>query len=190
MAEEKKNTKKDGSEKPKPQDQQNANASDNNQQPIPEPLVEEAITPNRSYWWLWVILAVIVIGFIWWWVCLPSANSEEVIVPINNETPDGAVTAPTADPLYVPAEGTEDESQANPEDGDKAAAAIPTGKAARGLKAGGNAASAQASNADIDVLAKKTIKGNYGNGKVRKQKLGDKYPRVQARVNQMMRRHK
>lgn len=41
----------------------------------------------------------------------------------------------------------------------------------------------------IDRLAKDVIKGKYGNGTTRKQKLGDKYAPVQARVNELL-RHK
>ena len=35
-------------------------------------------------------------------------------------------------------------------------------------------------------MAKQVIAGEYGNGEVRKQKLGDKYYDVQKRVNEML----
>ena len=38
----------------------------------------------------------------------------------------------------------------------------------------------------IDALAKDVIAGHYGNGQVRKDRLGDLYSRVQARVNQIL----
>lgn len=41
--------------------------------------------------------------------------------------------------------------------------------------------------ADIEQLAKDVIRGNYGNGKERKNALGDLYDRVQARVNEILR---
>lgn len=37
----------------------------------------------------------------------------------------------------------------------------------------------------VDELACEVIRGNYGNGMVRKQKLGDRYAEVQARVNEI-----
>ena len=39
---------------------------------------------------------------------------------------------------------------------------------------------------NIDELAKAVIRGDYGNGEERKQKLGSLYDQVQARVNEML----
>lgn len=39
---------------------------------------------------------------------------------------------------------------------------------------------------NIDELAKAVIRGDYGNGKERKQKLGNLYEHVQARVNEIL----
>lgn len=41
-------------------------------------------------------------------------------------------------------------------------------------------------NADIEQLARDVINGKYGNGEERKQKLGNLYNEVQARVNEIM----
>lgn len=40
---------------------------------------------------------------------------------------------------------------------------------------------------DADSLAREVIRGKYGNGAVRKQRLGDRYAEVQAKVNEMYR---
>ena len=45
--------------------------------------------------------------------------------------------------------------------------------------------SKELSEAEIDALARAVIRGDYGNGTVRKQKLGDKYDAVQKRVNEI-----
>ena len=37
----------------------------------------------------------------------------------------------------------------------------------------------------IEVLAKEVIKGRYGNGSERKKKLGELYPIIQKRVNEL-----
>ncbi len=42
-------------------------------------------------------------------------------------------------------------------------------------------------NADIEQLARDVINGKYGNGEERKQKLGNLYNEVQARVNEILR---
>ena len=39
---------------------------------------------------------------------------------------------------------------------------------------------------NVDELAKAVIRGDYGNGEERKQKLGNLYDQVQARVNEML----
>ena len=38
----------------------------------------------------------------------------------------------------------------------------------------------------IEILAKRVIKGEFGNGKERKNKLGELYPYVQNKVNKML----
>lgn len=40
---------------------------------------------------------------------------------------------------------------------------------------------------DIESLAKEVIRGNFGNGQIRKDLLGDLYQEVQNRVNELMR---
>lgn len=39
---------------------------------------------------------------------------------------------------------------------------------------------------DVEALAKEVIKGNFGNGKTRKELLGDAYSEVQKKVNEML----
>ena len=39
----------------------------------------------------------------------------------------------------------------------------------------------------LEEKAKDVIRGNYGNGEVRKQKLGDQYAEIQGKVNEMYR---
>ena len=39
----------------------------------------------------------------------------------------------------------------------------------------------------LEEKAKDVIRGNYGNGEVRKQKLGDQYAEIQSKVNEMYR---
>ena len=50
---------------------------------------------------------------------------------------------------------------------------------------GGGAAQAPAAD-DVDDLARRVIAGEFGNGAARKAALGDRYAKVQARVNEML----
>lgn len=43
-------------------------------------------------------------------------------------------------------------------------------------------------NNDVDEIAKQVIKGNFGNGKQRKELLGSNYDAVQKRVNEMIKK--
>lgn len=52
------------------------------------------------------------------------------------------------------------------------------------LGAGGSGGSS--GSADIDVLARAVIRGDYGNGAERKRRLGSLYGAVQARVNEIL----
>lgn len=125
--------------------------------------VPEPIRKDRSFWWLWVILAAIAIGFIYWWVCMPAAETEAPKSEPNKEKVEGT----SGNACTPQAEATASEQAAN--------AAVVAEEAASGK-----------SFAEIDAMATKTIKGNYGNGKYRKNKLGKDYKPVQARVNQRM----
>lgn len=42
---------------------------------------------------------------------------------------------------------------------------------------------------EIERTAKEVIRGKYGNGRIRKDKLGDQYSVVQSKVNEMYRNH-
>lgn len=42
------------------------------------------------------------------------------------------------------------------------------------------------SDADIDALVQEVIHGNFGNGEVRKEALGENYQRVQDKVNELL----
>lgn len=41
---------------------------------------------------------------------------------------------------------------------------------------------------DIEAIARDVISGKYGNGKERKEKLGDLYPQVQKKVNELLKK--
>ena len=52
--------------------------------------------------------------------------------------------------------------------------------------AGSAPAPTPAPTGDIETLARAVIRGDYGNGEERRRRLGDKYPAVQKRVNQIV----
>lgn len=49
-----------------------------------------------------------------------------------------------------------------------------------------NQSSNNLSENDVDKLAKEVIKGNFGNGQIRKDLLGEDYNKVQSRVNELL----
>lgn len=51
---------------------------------------------------------------------------------------------------------------------------------------GAGSSSGSTSPVDIDALARAVIRGDYGNGETRKQRLGSLYSAVQKRVNEML----
>ena len=67
------------------------------------------------------------------------------------------------------------------------------GAAAAGTTDGGTADGGTINNSSIalsgtlEQKAKEVIRGKYGNGEIRKQKLGDQYSEIQSKVNEMYR---
>lgn len=51
---------------------------------------------------------------------------------------------------------------------------------------GSNGTSGDLSESDIENLAREVIRGNFGNGQVRKDLLGGNYDAIQKRVNELM----
>ncbi len=161
----------------------------------PEPTGDD-LTPKKSKGWIWWAVAaavVVVAGGVWYFAARDNGGSQQT-----DEPPIAVATADSAE-NDTSAEGT-----AMQEGGDVAPdSTLPTGNAGQTAEAepaapandkpAAKAADKQPAAAtatptgDIEDTAMNVIRGNYGNGNVRKQNLGDKYQTIQNRVNQLKR---
>lgn len=157
--------------------------------PIPEP---EEKKKNK---WLWIILAIIVVILLIWWV-LPGKSTESQ--PVVEEENIEEVTTPTVNPdevseeTEIPAgddsveENVNSEGSSNPsEPVVNTPETIPTTPQSTNNVVMNNAPSVVPN--DIEAEALKVIRGDYGIGQERKNKLGNQYEAIQRRVNELKR---
>lgn len=159
--------------------------------PTPEPEV------NKNNKWLWIALAIIVIILLIWWL-LPGKSTEsepiveeetieEVVTPSENneDVPDEAEISAGDDAVDGYANNEEGSNLSepavnNPETAPATAAPQTTNNVAQ------NNAPSVVSN-DVEAEALKVIRGEYGIGQDRKNKLGNQYEAIQRRVNELKR---
>lgn len=147
--------------------------------------------------WLWIILAIIVIILLILWLCPGKSTESEPIVEEE-----------TIEEVTTPAENTEEVSNEAdfPIGGDAAEenvnndeSSIPSDPAVNTPESipphvtpqttnniTTNNAPSVVSN-DVEAEALKVIRGEYGVGQERKDKLGTKYQTIQSRVNELKR---
>lgn len=148
----------------------------------------------KSKGWIWAVAAAVVVvaGGVWYFAARDNGRSQQT-----GEPPVAVATADSAE-NDTSAEGT-----AMQEGGDVAPdSTLPTGNAGQPAEAEPAApandkpttaadkqpaAATATPTGDIEDTAMSVIRGNYGNGNVRKQNLGDKYQTIQNRVNQLKR---
>lgn len=102
-----------------------------------------------------------------------ATNDENTTVPSQDEPSSEAAepkSEPTQDASVKPAEPTKQSIQSNE-------IAKQTVTTSQSVTLSGT----------LEEKAKDVIRGNYGNGAVRKQKLGDQYDEIQSKVNEMYR---
>jgi preprotein translocase subunit SecF len=157
--------------------------------------------PPKSKWWLWVLLVIVLAAVIFF--AVKSCNGG---VTSNDKQEQAPVsTTDTAQNQTTPADTTAAEDNNVGEETDDASngvstpqkrdntPAVSTVSANRPKSAiPSNGSSLEKRNADaktsqtsesVESLAMNAIRGNYGNGKARKQALGDRYQEVQSKVN-------
>ena len=102
-----------------------------------------------------------------------SADGEETASPAQEETSPEASSPKTEPKQDVPAKSTEP-AKAKNQSTKTVQPTIPVVQPA-------------AHSGTLEEKAKEVIRGKYGNGEVRKQKLGDQYAEIQSKVNEMYR---
>lgn len=129
---------------------------------------KKSVSKKKSVWkspWLWLVVLVIIGGVIF--AINKSKQPDEVIVTETIESTETVSNAPTEEVV---------DSTTNDQiiiEEDKVTTLEET-----------ESKSQSASEIDLILTAKKTIRGDYGNGASRKEALGSNYSAVQNQVNE------
>lgn len=166
-------------------------APGNQVKPTPEP------EKNKNNKWLWIALAIIVIILLIWWL-LPGKSTEsepiveeetieEVVTPSENneEVPDEAEVSAGDDAVDGYANNDEGSNPSEPAVNNLETAPTTAAPQTTNNVAQNNAPSVVSN--DVEAEALKVIRGEYGIGQDRKNKLGNRYEAIQRRVNELKR---
>lgn len=132
---------------------------------------KKSVSKKKSVWkspWLWLVVLVIIGGVIF--AINKSKQPDEVIVTETIESTETVSNAPTEEVV----DSTTNDQIIIEED------KVTTLKETESK-------SQSASEIDLILTAKKTIRGDYGNGASRKEALGSNYSAVQNQVNEFYR---
>ena len=131
--------------------------------------------PPKSQKWQWLLLSIVAIAIVFFLVKNDSSDDsagmtkEQPVSTPADETTVGieetTVPEDTATPATEPAQSSQ--PAVKPETADTLASTLPQGT--------------------VEEKARKVIRGDFGNGAERKQKLGSEYKEIQQRVNKMYR---
>lgn len=124
--------------------------------------------------WFWILL-VLVIGLIAYLLMRDNRN-DGPIVPVQPTIQ----TEQDSTSNIIPSE-----SSTNTLNSSEDTAALKEMSASISTDASVTKNSIQSSNIDIITMAKKTIRGDFGNGNERKRNLGNNYANIQDKVNEL-----
>lgn len=158
--------------------------------------IDSAPTPTpegpKSKLWLWILLGIVVLGGVGYMFF--SKSGDKVA-----ETPEQEIeaVAESSVPADTIAAGDTDIEEAVPNDGNEAANtsepkspdAVETATTVDNTSNVSSSTQVNESNVsnDVEAEAMKVIRGDYGIGQERKDKLGSKYQTIQSRVNELKR---
>jgi hypothetical protein len=141
--------------------------------------------------WVWIILAILVVGLLVWWLLPGDGSSSETegtpvdttqqtvdsistpVVPVQPEVTEETGDTDGVNSTSEPATQAE-EVQSQPQEQDQVHTQ-PTTSVTDNVSG------------DVEAEALKVIRGEYGDGQVRKDKLGNRYEAIQSRVNELKR---
>ena len=140
--------------------------------------------------WFWVILIIIVIILLIWWLLHGKSTESEPIVEeetIEEVTTPAENTEEVSNEVEIPAGGDAVEENANnDENSNPSESVVNTPESTPAATQTTNNAPSVVSN-DVEAEALKVIRGEYGVGQERKNKLGNQYEAIQHRVNELKR---
>lgn len=163
---------------------------------VEEPITDGPNEPNapKSKTWLWILLGVIVLGVIAY-LLFPdtgkknssSVNEDrtEVVKEVATNEIDTVAAAPAEDPVGAEATELAPETSETPSQ-----EAVPNATISSQQNNTATPASKTQTvgvSSDVEAEAMKVIRGDYGIGQERKNRLGDKYQPIQNRVNELKR---
>lgn len=170
--------------------------------PASEPRQSGSESQNGGKKWLWVVIAVIVVALLAFFLLRGCGKGDDAVVqpatpePAESEfvqsqpapeavSPDAATAQPDAAQEQQPeaAAAQPDEAPAAEPAAEPAAPAEP----AQPARAAKPSAPARSFDGDVEAMALRVIRGDFGNNPDRRQKLGDDYQVIQNRVNELMR---
>lgn len=172
----------------------------------PRPIAPGPKQPRRnSRMWIW-IFSLIVIGLLVWWIIatirtedktVEDENQTQTVEKVNEqpETVEGGMEEPAVSDQLIPEETTPRDIQETEvltptpsTTKEEPSVSVPVtsqpGKSSPATTQVQSNASINVSN-DVETEAMKVIRGDYGVGQERKDKLGNKYQPIQNRVNEL-----
>lgn len=141
--------------------------------------------PKRRLTWLWGVLGVVAVAAVVAVVCLRNDDSRDEAQPVQEPVVEEIVPQKEAAPEAPAVESApvvepEQESTAEPEQKRQEPEQAPV--AARRQES-----QPTTPQGDTEAMARRTIRGDFGNGDARKQQLGSRYQTIQNRVNEIYR---
>lgn len=147
--------------------------------------------PPKSNSKKWIVLGIVAVCIICYFIFSKSGNTaatdstrkteivEETIVPTDSVS-DKEVTEEVLPTTEIELSNSADDQEAKVND-------VPTGNNSNIATPTTSAVSLVNVSSDIEAEAMKVIRGDYGVGQKRKDKLGTKYQIIQSRVNELKR---
>lgn len=140
-------------------------------------------TSTKGKAWLWIVVVLIIAAIVFF-----TVRSCMISTPAGEEEPTSEVPEEN-----TPNESEQIEETTIPQENtsESASESVSTDEVDHSISAEDNSISNKQSNSslisDVEATAINVIRGNYGNGQARKDKLGNAYTDVQKRVNEMYR---
>lgn len=170
----------------------NVVTSANTKENTPKP--DDNSNNNKGKKWLWIIAVIVVLVLLVWWLIPKSqdASSEEqqptedvtnTVDSTDPESPTDTSKGNTAGDAQNPQNFDEPEVTSNPEPTPIELQQNENEQPANTTVYTGTSTIS----GDVEAEALKVIRGYYGIGQERKDKLGEKYKTIQTRVNELKR---
>lgn len=163
---------------------------------VEEPITDGPNEPNapKSKTWLWILLGVIVLGVIAYLLfhdigknnsSSVNENRTEFVEEVATNETDTVAAAPAEDP--VGAEATEQATETSETPSQEAVPNATVSSQQNNTATPASMTQTVGVSSDVEAEAMKVIRGDYGIGQERKNRLGDKYQPIQNRVNELKR---